>query len=88
MVDAEVEPTLEAEAQAASRNGGPPPGIPIKPMAQRVLDPDQVVAAAKPQPCVRCLVVRGAVLLIMAGVLVYILVQERRKAAKPQEVAK
>ena len=79
-MDGEVEPTVEIHGEAGSQNGGPPPGVPIAPKPTVRLEPDQVVAAAQPGVCVPCLIGRGVVLLLITGVLVYMVIQDRKKA--------
>ena len=61
------------------------PGIPIRPSNGRMPLEPLAASPAEPAaqgPCVPCLIARAAALLMVTGVLIAILVIERRKAGK------
>ena len=61
------------------------PGIPIRPGNGRAPLEPLATSPAEPAaqgPCVPCLIARAAALLVVTGVLIAILVIERRKAVK------
>jgi hypothetical protein len=82
VVDAEIDPTVEVHGEAGSQNGGPPPGIPLQPPDKRRLEPEAVVAAAKPSVCVPCLIARGAIVVAISVVLIVLVIQERKRKAQ------
>lgn len=89
MDDPEVPIEAISELPDLQTPDGVLPGIPIRPGNGRAPLEPLATSPAEPAvqgPCVPCLIARAAALLVVTGVLIAILVIERRKAGKPKVV--